>query len=87
MGAHIMKTTLEISDPVLREAKKLAAERGTTLRHVVESALRHAVEEHRRVRRRFRMRKRSFRGRGLQAGVNLGDWGAIRERIYEGRGG
>lgn len=38
-----MKTTLNIDDRLMREAKKLAAERGTTLTQVVEEALRAAV--------------------------------------------
>lgn len=40
-----MKTTLNLDDALLREAKKRAAEEGTTLTHVVEEALRAALEE------------------------------------------
>jgi hypothetical protein len=35
-----MKTTLELDDRLLERAKRLAAENGTTLRAVVEDALR-----------------------------------------------
>jgi len=35
-----MKTTLELDDRILERAKRLAAEQGTTLRAVVEDALR-----------------------------------------------
>ncbi|MEX0984545.1 MAG: DUF6364 family protein [Actinomycetota bacterium] len=35
-----MKTTLNLDAEVLREAKKRAAEQGTTLTHLVEEALR-----------------------------------------------
>jgi len=38
-----MKTTLNLDDGLLREAKKRAAEEGTTLTHVVEEALRGAL--------------------------------------------
>lgn len=38
-----MRTTLDIDDHVLREAKKLAAERGTTLTAVIESAIRETL--------------------------------------------
>jgi len=38
-----MKTTLNLDDHLMREAKKRAAERGTTLTHVVEEALRGAL--------------------------------------------
>jgi hypothetical protein len=40
-----MKTTLNLDEELLREAKKRAAERGTTLRQVVEDALRDALAE------------------------------------------
>lgn len=38
-----MKTTLNLDDHLVREAKKRAAEEGTTLTHVVEEALRGAL--------------------------------------------
>jgi len=40
-----MKTTLNLDDQLLREAKKRAADRGTTLKQVVEDALRDALAE------------------------------------------
>jgi hypothetical protein len=39
MGAH-MKTTLELSDAILEQAKGFASEHGLTLRAIVEHALR-----------------------------------------------
>ena len=42
------KTTLEIPDPLLRDAKKLAASEGTTLRALVEQGLRKVVADTRR---------------------------------------
>jgi hypothetical protein len=43
-----MKTTIEIADSLLDEAKRLAARRGVTLRTVVEEGLRHVVKAERR---------------------------------------
>ena len=44
MGTHTgMKTTLDIADPLLAEAKALAARQATTLRALVEEGLRHVV--------------------------------------------
>ena len=40
-----MKTTLNIRDDLLREAKKRAAEQGTTLTNVVEEALQSALTD------------------------------------------
>ncbi|HZD78966.1 MAG TPA: type II toxin-antitoxin system VapB family antitoxin [Actinomycetota bacterium] len=38
-----MKTTLNLDDDLMRQAKKRAVEEGTTLTHVVEEALRAAL--------------------------------------------
>jgi hypothetical protein len=81
-----MKTTIEISDSLLEEAKKLAAKEGTTVRAFVEQGLRRIVTE-RKSKGVFRLRKASFKGKGLQTRVEDGSWKRIRERIYQGRGG
>jgi len=81
-----MKTTIEISDSLLEEAKKLAAKEGTTVRAFVEQGLRRVLSERKR-RGVFRLRKASFKGNGLQPGVASGSWERIRDTIYEGRGG
>lgn len=44
-----MKTTLNLEERLIREAKRLAAERGVTLTSVIEDALRNALEDRRRV--------------------------------------
>ena len=44
-----MKTTLNLDQRLMREAKRLAAERGVTLTSVIEDALRVALKERRRV--------------------------------------
>jgi Arc/MetJ family transcription regulator len=83
-----MKTTIEISDALLREAKRRAAERNTTLRATIETALRRYLEAAPgRAEDRPRLRRHSFRGRGLQPGLSESDRAAIRERAYEGGGG
>jgi hypothetical protein len=87
MGTH-MKTTIEISDALLEEAKRVARERGTTLRAVLEAALRREVAAPAEPRKKFKLRDGSFRGTpGLQPGIDLSDWSQIRSIIYEGRGG
>ena len=86
MGAH-MKTTIDVSDALFREARRLAQERGTTLRAVVESGLRREIEAGRAPKKRFRLRDASIRGQGLQPGIDLSNWDQILSLIYEGRGG
>lgn len=80
-----MKTTLEISDPLLREARKLAAREGTTLRALVEQGLQRVVAERKR-RSGFRLRKASFKGHGLQPEVQSMEWERLRDLAYQGRG-
>jgi Arc/MetJ family transcription regulator len=64
MGTHIVKTTIEIADPLLTEAKSLAAREGTTVRALVEEGLRHVVRARRPGKTvRFKLRDASVRGR------------------------
>jgi len=79
-----MRTTLDIDDHVLREAKQLAAKEGKTLTRVVEEALRERLAQPRVPERRFRLRLPTKKGR-LIPGVNLADRDALYERM-EGRG-
>ena len=81
-----MKTTVEISDSLLEEARKLAAKEGTTVRAFVEQGLRRIVAE-RKSRGVFKLRKATFVGNGLQPGAAGATWEQIRDVIYEGRGG
>ena len=85
MGTH-MKTTVEISNSLLVQAKALARRENTTLRALIEAGLR-AVLRDRKRRAPFRLRDASFRGRGLQAEFRDGDWARIRDTAYDGRGG
>jgi hypothetical protein len=81
-----MKTTLEISDPLLRDARKVAARERTTLRALVEQGLRQVLAERSRRKRPFRLRKASVKGRGLQPEFADGGWDRTRDTIYDGRG-
>lgn len=80
-----MKTTVDLPDSLHSEAKALASHERTTLRALIEEGLR-LVLGNRRKGVRFRLRKASFRGRGLQPHVEEGRWEEIRDPGYEGRG-
>ena len=84
MGAH-MKTTIEISDPLLKDAKRVAAREGVTLRTLVESGLRQEIEQRNRP-TVFRLRKATFKGKGVQPGARGLSWDQLRELAYSGRG-
>lgn len=82
-----MKTTIEIADSLLEEAKKLAARKRTTVRALVESGLRQVLAQKVSRGGSFRLRDATFKGEGLAPGVNGASWERIREAAYEGRGG
>jgi len=77
-----MKTTIELSDSVLRAAKATAAREGTTVRALVEEGLRKVLAEHK-GRPKFKLELVTFRGEGLQLGIAEGGWEAVRELIHE----
>jgi hypothetical protein len=95
MGGHIsipiskgsaVKTTIEISDPLLREVRKIAAREGVTLRTLVERGLRQVVADTKPT-APFKLRRASFKGRGLQADLEDASWDKLRDLAYQGRGG
>jgi hypothetical protein len=80
-----MKTTVEIFDALLTEARRLAAASGTTVRALIEEGLRIVLSQ-RRQGRAFRLRKASVAGKGAQAGVREGNWDQLRALAYEEHG-
>jgi hypothetical protein len=81
-----MKTTIEIPDALLREARKVAAQEGITLRALVERGL-HRVLAETKQRPPFRMRDGSVGGNGLHPDVRGLSWDQIIEFSYGDRGG
>lgn len=80
-----MKTTIDLPNRLLEEAKKVAARKKTTLRELLAQGLRKVLEEQHRP-ETFRLRKATFQGQGLQSGVRDLRWDRIRDLAYEGRG-
>jgi len=76
-----VKTTLDIADSLLAQAKRLAASRSTTLRQIVEEGLRNLLET--RQEQPFRLRDGSFGGKGM---LGKKTWAEIRDEVYQGRG-
>lgn len=81
-----MKTTLDISDPLLAQVRKIAAREGETLRSLVEQGLRTVVAERARKGAPFRLRDLSVGGKGLQPEFQDASWDKLRDLNYEGRG-
>ena len=86
MGTRI-KTTIEIADSLLAEARRIAAREGSTVRALVESGLRSELAQRRKRGQPFVLRRASFKGKGLQPGLQGASWETIRDLIYEGHGG
>ena len=76
-----MKTTVDITDSLLAQAKQLAAARSTTLRQIIEEGLRNVIET--KQEQPFRLRDGSFGGQGMLRKMT---WDEIRDEIYQGRG-
>ncbi|MCC6851619.1 MAG: type II toxin-antitoxin system VapB family antitoxin [Rubrivivax sp.] len=81
-----MKTTIDLADALLDEARRLARREGTTVRALVEQGLRQVIAQKRRG-PRFRLRDASFTGDGLRPELATAAWDRLRELAYEGRGG
>jgi hypothetical protein len=81
-----MKTTIQIPDSLLKEARKLADKEHTTLKSLMEEGLRRIISEHKR-RGGFKLRKATFGGKGLQPNLEGATCERIRDISYEGRGG
>lgn len=86
MGTH-MKTTIDLADTLLDEARRLARREGTTVRALVEQGLRQVVAQSKHRGPPFRLRDASFAGDGLRPEPADASWGRLREPAYEGRGG
>jgi hypothetical protein len=80
-----VKTTVELPDGLVREAKRLALREHTTVRALIERGLREVISG-RRPSARFTLRRAAFRGDGLVGGRSLRDWESIRDLSYSERG-
>jgi hypothetical protein len=86
MGDH-MKTTLDISSPLFKRAKKLAARLGITLRSLVEAGLRHELQRLESGEAQpFKLPDARVSGQGLRPEFREAGWEKLREAAYEGRG-
>jgi hypothetical protein len=77
-----MRTTLDLDDSVLRQAKKRAAEEGSSLTSLIERAVRVYLQPARGTAKPFRLKLLTRRGRPV-AGLDLDDRDALYERMEE----
>jgi hypothetical protein len=81
-----MKTTVDISDSLLAQARRVAAREGVTLRTLIERGLYRVVGDPTPT-EPFKLRRASFKGDGLQEEFRDPSWDRLRDAAYQGRGG
>lgn len=86
MATH-MKTTIELPDPLFKQAKHYAQAHHITMRALIEQGLRKIMAE-KKEDAPFKLRDGSFHGgSGLTPEFQNATWEQIRDALYEGRGG
>lgn len=76
-----MKTTVEISDDLLKRSQQVAKKEGTSLRALLEEGLRLALRS-RQTRQRHQFQFPAFGKGGLNEEFRDASWDTIREAIY-----
>ncbi|MGF1601960.1 MAG: type II toxin-antitoxin system VapB family antitoxin [Thermosynechococcaceae cyanobacterium] len=80
-----MKTTVQLDDQLLAEAKQYTAQSGQTLTHLIEDALREVLARHQQVSKRSKVKLKTVAGLGTQPGVDLNDGASLLELNHCGR--
>ena len=76
-----MKTTIEIADPILEQAKRVASRETSTLRSLVEEGLRLALARRQIAPSPFRMKPLRTQGGGLRPEFEGAGWEKILDAI------
>jgi plasmid stability protein len=74
-----MRTTINLDEQLLKEAKMLAAATGRSLTDIVEEALRERLARRREYQKRERVPLVTFGGGGIRPGVDLNDSAGLLE--------
>jgi hypothetical protein len=80
-----MRTSVDIPDSLLRRAKRVARERGVSLKQLVIDGLRTVVEREASAPTTHLMKDRSFGEGGLVDGLSWSDTERMNELVYEVR--
>ena len=74
-----MRTTINLPDPLLAQARRRAAETGRTLTTFIADAVRESLARRRDGKSQPPVQLTTFRGSGLQPGVDLDDSAALED--------
>lgn len=80
-----VKTTVDIAETVLNQAKVIAAREGITLRALIEEGLQHVIDERQQQETGFRLRDASYGSGGGVAGIDPDDWMSIKHLVRDAR--
>jgi len=80
-----MKTTIELPDELIEQARRVAKQEGATLRALVEEGLQRSLEARRQAVRR-QLDFPSYGGSGLTDEFQGAPWGRIRDETYREHG-
>lgn len=80
-----MRTTIRLDEELLAQVKQLAVRTGRTLTAVIEDALRRTLADVKRPKKHPPAKLPTFRGDGLQPGVDLDDTAALLSLMDEAR--
>lgn len=80
-----MRTTLQLNDELLAQAKRHAERTGKTLAAVIEDALRDALDKQPMPSTNTLIKLTTFSGRGLQPGIDLNNSADLLTRMEETR--
>ena len=80
-----MKTTIELPDTLIEQARRVAQREGATLRALVEEGLQRSLEARRQAARR-QLDFPSYGGDGLTDEFRGAQWSRIRDEIYREHG-
>jgi hypothetical protein len=80
-----MRTSFDLPDPLLAEAKILANKRKVPLRDLIEEGLRMVLAQQRKSAKPFKIKDCSYGSLGLVEGLTWGDWDRMSELTYGDR--
>ncbi len=80
-----MKTTIELPDTLIEQARRVARSEGATLRALIEEGLQRSLEARRQAARR-QLDFPSYGGSGLTDDFRNSPWSRIRDEIYREQG-
>jgi len=78
-----MKTTIDISESLLKEAKQVARAEGITMKELFEQGLRRAIAERTKPKKPFKLRDASIFGERPNRELS---WPEMQQVLYEGQG-